>query len=262
MTASGAEKSIIRFADATKTLGTIPVLDHISLSVAPHEHVALIGASGCGKTTLLRCINALERIDSGELHVNGYDLTADRFDRNRFRSGIGYVFQQFNLFPHLDVLGNIMLGPVRVKGEPPAAVRDKAMDLLRRIGMDGKARAFPHELSGGQQQRAAIARSLLMNPDILLLDEPTSALDPPMTWEVLSLIEELATDNMTVVMVTHELRFVERFAHRVLLMHQGRVLEDGPPEQVLYHPQHEETRAYLRTFHGEFRGGGFQRAGA
>jgi ABC-type polar amino acid transport system ATPase subunit len=238
---------IIRFDGVFKHFGNLPVLEAINLDIRRGEHVALIGPSGCGKTTLLRCINALERLDSGVLIVNGQDLNDPALDVNRFRARIGLVFQQYNLFPHLTVLENIVLAPMKVRKTPHSLAAERAHQLLKQVGIGDKAHVYPDKLSGGQKQRVAIARALAMDPDILLLDEPTSALDPPMSREVLSVIADVQK-GMTVVMVTHELRFVAQMADRLVYMEDGRIVETGPPDEILKNPQEDATRRYLEIF--------------
>lgn len=229
-------EGIIRFSNVSKAFGAFRALDGVSLSIAAGERVALIGPSGCGKTTLLRCINALERPDAGELYVHGQALHAHGLDLNRFRAGIGVVFQQYNLFPHLTVLENITLGPVQVNKVTLPEAQAQARQLLRQVGIEEKVRAYPDQLSGGQKQRVAIARALAMGPDILLLDEPTSALDPRMSREVLSAIEQVASQGLTLVMVTHELRYIRHMASRLIVMNAGRIVADGSPAEILQNP--------------------------
>lgn len=236
---------IIELQDVHKAYGQQTILQAVNLRVDKGEKIALMGASGCGKTTLLRCLNALERADRGSLRVNETDLMDEKLDLNRFRAHIGMVFQQFNLFPHLTVLENIMLAPRKVKRQSNEQAREKAMQLLQQIGIPDKAVAYPEQLSGGQKQRVAIARSLAMEPDLLLLDEPTSALDPPMRREVLNLIETVAEAGMTIVMVTHEVEFAEHMVDRLIFMDAGQIVEQGPPDQILDDPRHEATRRYL-----------------
>lgn len=245
-----APEPIIRFHEVRKAYGDLTVLNGINLSVQKGEKVALMGFSGCGKTTLLRCINGLERYSDGTLTVNNENLGNPALDWNRFRSRIGMVFQQFNLFPHLTVLENVMLGPVKVKKESKAQAAERAFQLLKQVDIAAKAYMYPDRLSGGQRQRVAIARSLAMQPDILLLDEPTSALDPPMSREVLSVIEQVAGAGMTLVMVTHELRFVSHLADRLVFVDGGRVVEEGSPQAVMANPTQESTRRYLEIFEG------------
>ena len=203
------------------------------------------GPSGSGKSTLIRTINRLEAIDSGSITFDGEDIHAPGVDINRLRSRIGFVFQQFNLFPHLTVLRNCTLAPQAVGGLSPAQARDKAMALLERVGLAHKADAWPSELSGGQQQRVAIARALAMAPPLMLFDEPTSALDPEMVGEVLLVMRDLVRDGMTLVVVTHEMGFARDVAHRILFMDQGRILERATPREFFDHPQHPRARQFL-----------------
>ncbi len=245
-----APEAIIRFEGVRKSYGALPVLNGIDLEVHAGEKVALMGFSGCGKTTLLRCINGLERFSAGQLRVNGEALSNPALDWNRFRSHIGMVFQQFNLFPHLTVLENVMLGPMKVKKQSREQAAERAFQLLKQVDISAKAYMYPDQLSGGQKQRVAIARSLAMDPAILLLDEPTSALDPPMSREVLAVIEQVAGNAMTLVMVTHELRFVSHLADRLVFLEGGRVVEQGAPATVLAQPAQESTRRYLDFFEG------------
>ena len=248
MTSDSSKPAAIEMRGVRKQFGDQSVLSDVDLSVPAGQKMAIIGASGCGKTTLLRCVNALERIDAGTLIVNGEDLQNPALDVNRFRARIGMVFQQFNLFPHLNVLQNLMLGPVKVQRRDPGEVKPEALALLEKIGIPTKADAYPDRLSGGQKQRVAIARSLVMRPELLLLDEPTSALDPPMRHEVLDLIESVSHEGMTILMVTHELNFARRIADRLLVMDHGRIVEDGVPAEILSNPQNEVTRRYLKAF--------------
>jgi ABC-type polar amino acid transport system ATPase subunit len=241
---------IIEFSGVCKSYGALPVLQQIDLRIARGEKVALMGYSGCGKTTLLRCMNGLEPFNAGRLTVNGENLGQKRIDWTRFRSRIGMVFQQYNLFPHLTVLENIILGPIKVKRVSRDEAIAKAYQLLEQVGIREKAHRYPEHLSGGQKQRVAIARSLAMEPDILLLDEPTSALDPPMSREVLAVIEQVADQGMTLVMVTHELRFVAHMSDRLVFLDGGKVAEQGPPDAILRHPQADSTRRYLEIFEG------------
>ncbi len=241
---------MIQFEDVQKSYGGSAVLNGVNLCVAKGEKVALMGFSGCGKTTLLRCINGLETIDQGNLVVNGEDVKSPSLNWNHFRSRIGMVFQQFNLFPHLTVLENVMLGPVHVKKESRSQAAERSLRLLKQVDISAKAYMYPDQLSGGQKQRVAIARSLAMQPDILLLDEPTSALDPPMSREVLAVIEQVAGEGMTLVMVTHELRFVSHMADRLVFVDGGKVVEQGPPQTIMHNPVQPATQRYLELFEG------------
>ena len=239
-----------------KSFGPVHVLDDVSFGVGSGEVVVIIGPSGSGKTTLLRCINHLERIDRGRLLVNGHLIgyrenakgeLAEEAEAEiaRQRQEIGFVFQQFNLFPHLTAIQNVALAPVRVRKAAKAQALADAGQLLARVGIEDKRDSYPRQLSGGQQQRVAIARALAMKPLLMLFDEPTSALDPEMVGEVLEVMRELAADGMTMVVVSHEMGFARGVADRVIMMDQGRIIETGPPGQVLDEPAHERTRAFL-----------------
>ncbi|MEV0720513.1 amino acid ABC transporter ATP-binding protein [Asanoa sp. NPDC050611] len=229
-----------------KVFGATVVLDGLDLSVAEHEVVALIGASGSGKSTLLRCVNLLEELDDGMIHLDGEHITDPRINPDLVRRKIGIVFQAYNLFPHLSVLDNITLAPVRVHKRSRADAREQALSLLTRIGLADKADAYPDRLSGGQQQRVAIVRALVNSPRLLLLDEVTSALDPELVGEVLELIRDLKRDGMTMVLATHEMDFARHVADRVCFLDAGRILEQGPPAQVLDDPVEARTRQFLR----------------
>jgi polar amino acid transport system ATP-binding protein len=236
---------LLTCAGLRKTFGTQVVLDALDFEVAEHEVVALIGASGSGKSTLLRCVNLLEDVDDGTIHLDGDDITDPRANPDHVRRKIGLVFQSFNLFPHMTVLDNITLAPVRVHGRPPAEAREEAVTWLTRVGLADKADSYPDRLSGGQQQRAAIVRALVNNPRLLLLDEVTSALDPELVGEVLTMIRDLKTDGTTMVLATHEMGFARQVADRVAFLDRGRVLEQGPPAQVLGDPLEPRTRQFL-----------------
>jgi len=228
-----------------KVFGGTVVLDDLSLDVDEHEVVALIGASGSGKSTLLRCVNLLTEIDDGTIHLDGEDITDPRADPDRVRRRIGMVFQSYNLFPHMTVLGNITLAPTRVHRRAAREARDVAMEWLTRVGLADKADSYPDRLSGGQQQRVAIVRALVNGPRLLLLDEVTSALDPELVGEVLTMIRDLKGEGMTMVLATHEMGFARQVADRVVFLDGGRVLEAGPPEQVLGDPVEPRTRQFL-----------------
>ena len=238
----------LQLEDVHKSFGHVEVLRGIDLAVAPHEVVCLIGASGSGKSTLLRCVNLLEPIDSGRILVQGRDVTVRGVDVNTIRRGIGIVFQSFNLFPHMTVLRNVTLAPRKVLGLPKEEAETRARDLLVRFGLADKQDEFPDRLSGGQQQRAAIVRALAMKPDLLLLDEVTSALDPELVGEVLEVIRELAEGGMTMVIATHEMGFAREIANRVCFLHEGRILEEGPPRQIFTGPREERTRRFLERY--------------
>ncbi|OLR92970.1 amino acid ABC transporter ATP-binding protein [Actinokineospora bangkokensis] len=241
---------------AVKSFDGVRVLDEVDLTVHPGQVVALIGPSGSGKSTLLRAINHLERLDTGVVSVHG-ELIGVRAHGDRLkelgereilrqRSRIGFVFQGFNLFPHLTVLDNITEAPVVTQRRPKARAREEARELLARVGLADKAAAYPRQLSGGQQQRVAIARALALRPEVVLFDEPTSALDPELVGEVLGVIRDLAAAGTTMVVVTHEIAFAREVADAVVFLDRGRVVEQGPAWQVIDHPEHERTREFLR----------------
>jgi polar amino acid transport system ATP-binding protein len=236
----------LRIEGLHKSFGRLEVLRGIDLTLAEHEVVCLIGASGSGKSTLLRCVNLLEPIDAGRIIVEGDEITAPGVDVDRIRRRIGIVFQAFNLFPHMSVLGNVTLAPRRVLGRPRADAERDATALLERFGLADKRFDYPDRLSGGQQQRVAIVRALAMEPDLLLLDEVTSALDPELVAEVLSVIRELARSGMTMLIATHEMGFARDIANRVCFLDAGRILEQGPPSQIFREPREERTRRFLQ----------------
>ncbi|MBA2295203.1 MAG: amino acid ABC transporter ATP-binding protein [Actinobacteria bacterium] len=229
-----------------KSFGRLEVLRGIDLDLAEHEVVCLIGASGSGKSTLLRCVNLLEPIDAGRILVAGEEITGRGVDVNRVRRGIGIVFQAFNLFPHMTVLENVTLAPRKARALGRRAAEEEADRLLERFGLADKRREYPDRLSGGQQQRVAIVRALAMQPRLLLLDEVTSALDPELVAEVLDVIRELAVRGMTMLIATHEMGFARDVASRVCFLHEGRILEQGPPEQLFGEPREERTRQFLQ----------------
>ncbi|WP_409184183.1 amino acid ABC transporter ATP-binding protein [Amycolatopsis sp. VS8301801F10] len=238
-----------------KSFGSLDVLKGIDLEVQEREVLCLIGPSGSGKSTLLRCINHLEKIDAGRLYVDGvlvgYRERGGRLHELRDkeiaeqRKNIGMVFQRFNLFPHMTALENVMEAPIQVRREPRGQVRERALELLDRVGLADKARSYPGQLSGGQQQRVAIARALAMQPKLMLFDEPTSALDPELVGDVLGVMRQLAKDGMTMVVVTHEMQFAREVADKVFFMDGGVVVESGSPEEVIGDPKHERTKAFL-----------------
>jgi len=237
----------LRLEGLHKSFGALEVLKGIDLSVADHEVVCLIGASGSGKSTMLRCINLLEPVDAGRITVRGEEITAPGVDVNRIRRHIGIVFQAFNLFPHMTVLRNITLAPMEALGMPRTEARARGLELLERFALADKRDEYPDRLSGGQQQRAAIVRALAMRPDIMLLDEVTSALDPELVAEVLNVIRELAAGGMTMVIATHEMGFARDIAARVCFLDAGRILEDGPPDRIFSAPREERTRRFLQS---------------
>jgi polar amino acid transport system ATP-binding protein len=236
----------LQLEDVHKSFGALEVLRGIDLQVEEHEVVCLIGASGSGKSTLLRCVNLLEPIDRGRIIVEGEEITSRRVDVNRIRRRIGIVFQAFNLFPHMSVLGNVTLSPRLALHTPRAQAEAEATALLERFGLADKRNVYPDKLSGGQQQRVAIVRALAMRPDLMLLDEVTSALDPELVAEVLEVIRELAAAGMTMLIATHEMSFARDIADRVCFLDAGVILEQGPPEQILSAPREQRTQQFLQ----------------
>jgi len=243
---------MIQFDKVNKWYGAYHALVDVTETVAKGEVVVVCGPSGSGKSTLIRTINRLEPIQSGSIRVDGQDIHARETKLNEFRSHIGFVFQQFNLFPHLTVLQNCTLAPVQLRGLTPAQANERALALLDRVGLAHKAAAWPADLSGGQQQRVAIARALAMQPPLMLFDEPTSALDPEMVGEVLMVMRGLAKDGMTMVCVTHEMGFAREVADRVLFMDEGKVLERATPEEFFNRPQHPRAQQFLADIRTPF----------
>ena len=244
---------MIDLQSVNKWFGDYHALVDVTGSVARGQVVVVCGPSGSGKSTLIRTLNRLEPIESGRITIDGQDIHAPDLDINEFRSHIGFVFQQFNLFPHLSALGNCTLAPVQLRRMKPAEARDRAMALLERVGLAHKANAMPHELSGGQQQRVAIARALAMQPPLMLFDEPTSALDPEMVGEVLLVMRDLARDGMTMVCVTHEMGFAREVADRVWFMDAGQVLEQAEPAEFFNRPQHPRAKKFLSDIRSPFQ---------
>lgn len=235
----------IHVTNLKKNFGKLEVLKDISMDVSEGEVVVLLGPSGSGKSTLLRCLNQLETATSGQIIIDGHNVTDKHTDINKVRENIGMVFQHFNLFNHLTVMDNMTLAPVHLKLMTREQARDTAMQLLSRVGLADKADAFPSQLSGGQKQRVAIARALAMKPDIMLFDEPTSALDPEMVGEVLAVMKELAREGMTMVVVTHEIGFAREVASRVIFMEGGYIVEEGTPDEVILNPKEPRTIDFL-----------------
>ena len=228
-----------------KNFGNLEVLRDVSTDIYEGEVVVILGPSGSGKTTLLRCQNRLEEITGGTVIVDGHDLTDKKTDLNKVRENVGMVFQHFNLFNNLNVMGNMTLAPVELKKATKGEAKEKALHLLNRVGLSDKAEAYPAQLSGGQKQRVAIARALAMDPDIMLFDEPTSALDPEMVGEVLQVMKQLAAEGMTMVVVTHEIGFAREVASRVIFMEGGYIVEEGTPDEVINHPKQKRTIDFL-----------------
>ncbi|MGG4497609.1 amino acid ABC transporter ATP-binding protein [Brevibacillus reuszeri] len=237
---------MIQVKSLVKTFGPLTVLNGVDLSVSQKEVVVLLGASGSGKSTLLRCLNFLELYDSGEIRLMGSQIVPQKTDLNQVRAEVGMVFQHFNLFPHKTVLENVMEAPVHVKKKKKEEARALALKLLEKVGLKDKADVYPDMLSGGQKQRVAIARALAMEPRIMLFDEPTSALDPELVGEVLQVMKQLASDGMTMVVVTHEMGFAREVADRVAFMHNGQILEQGHPDTFFESPQNERTKQFLQ----------------
>jgi polar amino acid transport system ATP-binding protein len=235
----------LRVQSVTKSFGPKTVLDDINLDVDEHEVVCLIGASGSGKSTLLRCLNLLEPIDDGFIYLDGVDISEPGIDTDPIRARIGMVFQSYNLFPHMSVMANIVLAPVRVRRVASSQATDTAHQLLERFGLADKSAAYPDQLSGGEQQRVAIVRALAMNPEIMLLDEVTAALDPVLVGEVLNVVREVRVTGMTMLIATHEMNFAREIADRVCFLSAGRILEQGPPASMFTAPERPETRDFL-----------------
>ena len=235
----------IHVSHLKKNFGRLEVLKDVTTDIYEGEVVVVLGPSGSGKSTFLRCLNRLEDITAGEVIVDGHDLTDKHTDLNKVRENVGMVFQHFNLFNNLNVMGNMTLAPTELKKATKPQAREKAMRLLNRVGLLDKAEAFPAQLSGGQKQRVAIARALAMDPDIMLFDEPTSALDPEMVGEVLQVMKQLAAEGMTMVVVTHEIGFAREVATRVIFMEGGYIVEEGTPDEVINHPKQPRTIDFL-----------------
>ncbi|TCS80068.1 amino acid ABC transporter ATP-binding protein [Pectinatus cerevisiiphilus] len=236
---------MIKVTDLKKAFDGNVILKGINLDINAQEVVVLIGPSGAGKSTFLRCLNQLETINSGHIFINGEDITNPKVDINKIRQKLGMVFQDFNLFPHMTVLENIMISPMKVKHESHKTAYETAIQLLNKVGLLNKATAYPDDLSGGQKQRIAIARALAMKPSVMLFDEPTSALDPEMVGEVLAVMQNLAREGMTMIVVTHEMGFAREVGNRIIFMDRGYIVEENSPQNLFSHPQKERTKAFL-----------------
>ena len=244
---------ILRVKDVHKSFDEAGVLHGVSLDIREGEVVVIVGPSGCGKSTLLRCINGLETIDSGEIFLRGEKISGRTKDLHLVRQKIGMVFQSYDLFPHMKVMDNLLLGPVRALGRPREEAEKEALEMLARVGLREKADVYPRTLSGGQKQRVALVRAMMMHPEILLLDEITAALDPEMVSEVLNVVIDLARGGMTMAIVTHEMRFAEAVADEVLFLEDGVVVEQGPPEKFFHAPETERAQQFLKSFTYAFK---------
>ncbi len=240
-----SDKSLFHVEGLCKSFGSGPVLDHISTDIEKGEVVVIIGPSGSGKSTFLRSLNLLEMPTGGKIYFEGNDITDKHLNIDAYRQKIGMVFQHFNLFPHMTILKNLTLAPMKLQGMSEKDAKELAMQYLERVGLSDKADAYPSQLSGGQKQRIAIVRALCMNPEVLLFDEPTSALDPEMVGEVLAVIKDLAYNGMTMLIVTHEMGFAKEVASRVMFIDEGKILEENTPEELFDHPQSERLKSFL-----------------
>jgi polar amino acid transport system ATP-binding protein len=239
---------VIKINDLHKSFGSNEVLKGISKEIKKGEVVAIIGPSGSGKSTFLRCINLLETPNKGDIYIEGQNLTDKKTNIDGIRQKVGMVFQHFNLFPHKTVLENLTLAPMRLRGKSPSEAKEKAMELLGKVGLANKANEYPNRLSGGQKQRIAIARALAMEPHVMLFDEPTSALDPEMVREVLDVMLDLASQGRTMMIVTHEMQFAKAVADRVIFLNGGKIVEEGTPEEFFEHPKTDRAKQFLNTF--------------
>ncbi|WP_342506602.1 amino acid ABC transporter ATP-binding protein [Sporosarcina sp. FSL K6-2383] len=237
--------TLIQVRNLKKSFGQLEVLKDINVEIKEREVVCVIGPSGSGKSTFLRCLNRLEDISGGHVVIDGQDITDTKLDINKIRENVGMVFQQFNLFPHMSALQNVMLAPMKLRKSDKGEIEKKALELLRKVGLSDKAHVYPGELSGGQKQRVAIARSLAMDPNIMLFDEPTSALDPEVVGDVLEVMKQLALEGMTMVVVTHEMGFAREVGDRVIFMDGGYIVEENVPEELFGNPQEARTQSFL-----------------
>ncbi len=237
---------MIKVHNLHKYFGELEVLKGVDIKIDKKEVLCIIGPSGSGKSTFLRCLNLMETPTDGEIYIDGEEVTAPKVDINKVREEVGMVFQHFNLFPHKTVLKNLMLAPMKVRKLSKQDAEERALELLAKVGLSDKAHSYPSSLSGGQKQRVAIARALAMQPDVMLFDEPTSALDPEMVGEVLQVMQDLAKEGMTMVVVTHEMGFAREVADRVIFMDGGYIVEEGAPNEIFSNPQHERTKSFLK----------------
>ncbi len=237
--------TIIRVENLQKSFGQLQVLSGIDIEIRKGDVVVVIGPSGSGKSTFLRCLNRLEESTGGSIYFEDVDITAKDVNINKHRQKMGMVFQQFNLFPHLTIMRNLTIGPMKLLGKSQAEAEARAQELLDRVGLGDRAQSYPNQLSGGQKQRVAIVRALCMEPEVMLFDEPTSALDPEMVGEVLEVMKELARDGMTMVVVTHEMGFAREVANRVIFIDEGKIMEEGAPDQIFTNPQHPRLQDFL-----------------
>ncbi len=247
--AAVASRPMVEMQDVHKSFGLLKVLNGIDLGVPPGEVLVIVGPSGSGKSTLLRCVNLLEPIEGGRIFIEGEEITRRGVPVNKIRQQVGMVFQQFNLFPHLNVMDNLILAVRKVLKQPREQAGQRALELLARVGLSDKVKSYPHQLSGGQQQRVAIARALMMRPHVMLFDEVTSALDPELVGEVLNVMRDLANSGMTMLVVTHEMLFAREVGNRLIFMDGGVIIEQGEPAKVLDHPKEERTKQFLRRLH-------------
>ena len=236
---------LIRVENLQKAFGKLQVLDGIDLDICRGDVVVIVGPSGSGKSTFLRCLNRLEETTGGNIYLDGVNITEPNVNINKHRQKMGMVFQQFNLFPHLTIMRNLTIGPMKLLGKTKEEAEKKALELLHRVGLGDRAQSYPNQLSGGQKQRVAIVRALCMEPEVMLFDEPTSALDPEMVGEVLEVMQELAKEGMTMVCVTHEMGFAREVASRVLFIDDGKIMEQGTPDEVFNHPKHPRLQEFL-----------------
>ena len=236
---------LIRVENLQKSFNDLHVLNGIDLDISHGDVVVIVGPSGSGKSTFLRCLNRLEETTGGSIYFKGVDITARDININKHRQKMGMVFQQFNLFPHLTIMRNLTIGPMKLLGKSKEEAEQKALELLNRVGLGDRAYSYPNQLSGGQKQRVAIVRALCMDPEVMLFDEPTSALDPEMVGEVLEVMQELAKEGMTMVCVTHEMGFAREVASRVLFIDEGKIMEQGPPDEIFNHPKHPRLQEFL-----------------